>query len=80
MATQAASRQLPSTTDREDEAQRWASARRQFDAVAAAMFDGDYLRALRTARIAAREMQVAVGPDHPTHAELEAILRSRGSR
>jgi hypothetical protein len=69
--------QLPRTNDRDDEALRWAGARRRFDEVAAAMFEGDHLRALRLARIAARELQAAVGPEHPAHAELEAILRPR---
>jgi uncharacterized protein HemY len=77
MGMPATSTRLPRTTDGDDEALRWASARRQFDEVAAAMFEGDYLRALRLARVAARELQAAVGPEHPAHAELEAILTRR---
>ena len=80
MSNQAASLRVSSTTDGDDEAVRWAGARRQFDAVAAAMFEGDFLLALRLARIAARDLQAAVGPDHPAHAELAAILKGGGTR
>jgi broad specificity phosphatase PhoE len=78
MGTPAISMEVLRTTNGDEEALRWADARRRFDEVAAAMFDGDYLRAIRLARVAARELQAAVGPEHPAYAELEAILQRRG--
>jgi hypothetical protein len=69
--------QLPSVSESEAEPRRWASAGRQLDEVAAAMADGDFLRALRLARVAARELQAVAGPEHPDHAALEAIITGR---
>jgi hypothetical protein len=77
MGTRAALRQLPCVTESEAESRRWDGAGRQLDEVAAAMADGDFLRALRLARVAARELQAAAGPEHPDHAALEAIITGR---
>lgn len=77
MGTRTALRQLPCTTEDDVNAHRWDSAGRQLDVVAAAMIDGDFLRALRLARLAARELQAAAGPEHPQHAALEAIIAGR---
>ncbi|KIG13859.1 hypothetical protein DB30_07514 [Enhygromyxa salina] len=57
------------------DAARWASAAKQLDDVAAALFDGDFIAALRRARVAARELRDTVGPEHPSYAQLDAMTR-----
>jgi hypothetical protein len=79
MGTHTTARRLETPTTAEAETVRWDSAGRQLDAVAAAMVEGDFLKALRLARVAARELQAAAGPEHPAHAELEAIIAGRAT-
>lgn len=64
------SRPLP-----EDSGAGWDSSARKFDEVAAALFEGDYIAALRLARLAARQLRDSAGPEHPDYASLDAMTK-----
>jgi hypothetical protein len=50
---------------------------KELDEVVAAMFDGDFIAALRRARVIARQLRDTVGPDHPEYTRLDAMTRGR---
>ena len=53
-------------------------AAKQLDEVAAALFDGDFIAALRQARVAARQLRDTVGPEHPDYLELDGMSHTAG--
>jgi hypothetical protein len=60
-----------------DDQARWTDASKQLDEAAAALFDGNFIAALRRARVAARQLRDTVGPEHPDYARLDALTRRR---
>jgi hypothetical protein len=58
---------------------QWIEAAKQLDDVTAALFEGDFIAALRRARVAARQLRDTVGPEHPEHAALDAIAKTRSA-
>lgn len=67
------------TNDNDDDDAPWADAAARLDEVAQALFEGRYLDATRSARLAAAAMRDAGTTAHPLYAKLAALAGPSGA-